>query len=612
MRFSEVFVPTLKESPKDTQLKSHSYLVRAGYIQQVGSGIYNFLPLGKKVLDKIRLIIKEEMDKAGAQEVLLGFVTPAELWQESGRYEKYGKELLRFKDRKDNDFVLGPTHEEMVTFLARSFIKSYKQLPLNLYQIHTKFRDEVRPRSGLLRAREFVMKDSYSFHADIKDLDREFENMERAYRRILERLDLAYKVVEADSGAIGGSGSKEFMLLCPNGEDTLAVCNSCEYAANIEVAKRKPKNAPRENSYSYSSDSLEQGFLHDAPKARFAEFFTPGVKSIESLCEFFKVHPFYTMKCVAKKAVFERSQTQGVLKEEIVFFFLRGDDICEETKALNVLNGLDTHKHYLGFTELDSQELAQMGLSEGFLGALGLQELLKPLQEKVLGTLIFDESLRGGKDLICGANKKDYHLVAVDLDEFSELNNVVYADIVSVQEGDLCPNCGCALSMNKGIEVGHIFKLGSKYSQSLNATFLNTQGKSQPLIMGCYGIGVSRLLPAILEQKSDEFGCVWGNGVRVFDVLIIISNTKKHAQVEFANILYQNLKLEGVDVLLDDRDEHFGFKIKDFELIGFHQAVVVGKELDKGRVEWILREGLEKRIIESAQIQEIVLDSLKV
>lgn len=631
MLFSKMFAVSLKESPKDAQLKSHIYLLRAGYIQQVGSGIYNFLPLGKKVLDSVRAIIKEEMDKAGAQEVLLGFVTPAELWRTSGRFEQYGKELLRFKDRKENDFVLGPTHEEMVTSLAKAFVKSYKQLPLNLYQIHTKFRDEARPRFGLLRAREFIMKDAYSFHANFEDLDREFANMEHAYRAILERLGLEYKVVEADSGAIGGSGSKEFMVLSPSGEDTLVVCKKCQYAANIEAATRKPKSAPRQKvelenletksafdegldellNAQKSLRALESSFSTDTPQAGFSEFFTPNIKSIESLCEFFKIHPFYTMKCVAKKARYEeidenkkaqKGAPNAVQSDEIVLYFMRGDDFLEETKALNVLNKITPTRRYLDFSELDSQDLNALGLFEGFIGALGLNAHFK---------CIFDESLKGAKNLICGANKKDYHLVGVDLDEFEEFKDVEFADIISVQSGDLCPHCGNVLGYTKGIEVGHIFKLGRKYSQSLEATFLNPQGKTEALVMGCYGIGVTRLLPAILEQKSDEFGCVWGEGVKVFEVVIIISNTKDSKQLAFAQTLYDALLARGVDVLLDDRNERFGFKMKDFELLGIYQAVVVGKELAQGKVERILREGLKKELIACEECEQVVLDSLQ-
>ena len=589
MRFSQMFIPTLKEIPKDAVLASHQLLLRAGYIQQVGSGIYNFLPLGKKMLDSIRALIKEEMDSIGAQEVLMGFVTPAELWQESGRYGQYGKELLRLKDRKDNEFVLGPTHEEMVTHIARSFIKSYKQLPLHLYQIHTKFRDEARPRFGLMRAREFVMKDGYSFHSSYEDLDREFAQVEQAYRRICERLGLAYKVVEADSGAIGGSGSKDFMVLANCGEDTLVVCKSCEYGANLEAAKRKPRQSPKD----------EGKYGAQAPKAAFGEFFTPGVSSIESLCEFFKIHPFFTIKAVVQKAVRE-SQAEGS-GGDIVVFFVRGDDECEETKALNALNAL-TDEPYLALENASTELLESMGLKAGFIGPIGLDGV----------RYILDEGLRDARRMITGANKKDYHLIGVDVSEFKELQEAHYADIIKVQEGDLCPHCAKELCYAKGIEVGHIFKLGEKYSRQMEARFLDHTGRAQNLIMGCYGIGVTRLLPAILEQKSDEFGCVWGEGVRIFDVVRILSNIKDSEQMAYATHLYEELMARGIDVLLDDRDERFGFKMKDFELIGAYQALIIGKALGEGKVELIKREGLQKRVIDANDALDSVLESSSV
>lgn len=585
MRFSQMFVPTLKEVPKDAVLASHQLLLRAGYIQQVGSGIYNFLPLGKKILDKIRAIIKEEMDSIGAQEILMGFITPAQLWQESGRYSQYGKELLRLKDRKDNEFVLGPTHEEMVTHIARSFIKSYKQLPLHMYQIHTKFRDEARPRFGLMRAREFVMKDGYSFHSSYEDLDREFRAVEQVYRRICERLGLEYKVVEADSGAIGGSGSKEFMVLAQCGEDTLVVCKNCEYAANLEAAKRKNRQTPKD----------EGKYGTQAPKASFAEFLTPKVTTIESLCEFFKIHPFFTIKAVVKKALRDTPDAHSEASSDVVVFFMRGDDECEETKALNALNALGTHR-YLALEDAPSALLESAGLKAGFIGAIGLKNVC----------YILDESLRNATNMIIGANKEDYHIIGLDVDEFDELKEAHYADIIKVREGDECPHCGADLQYAKGIEVGHIFKLGDKYSQAMGASFLDSDGKARHFIMGCYGIGVTRLLPAILEQKSDEFGCVWGEGVRIFDVVLIVSNIKDSEQMLYATQLYEKLLDCGIDAVLDDRDERFGFKMKDFELIGFHQALIVGKALNEGKVELIKREGRQKHIIDAGA----ALDSL--
>lgn len=568
MRFSQLFVNTLKDAPKDAMLKSHQYLVRGGFIQQVGSGIYNFLPLGKKLLDKVRYIIKEEMDKTGAQEILMGFVTPADLWRESGRYEKYGQELLRFVDRKDNEFVLGPTHEEVVTFIAKNGVKSYKQLPIHLYQIHTKFRDEVRPRFGLMRGREFIMKDGYSFHSSIEDLDREFNLMEQTYKRILERIGVEFKIVEADSGAIGGSGSKEFMLLAPCGEDTIVVCKKCEYGANIEIGSRAVRLFPRPNELIYDKNP---------PKAEFARFYTPNIKDIESLSEFFKVDRFYLLKAVVKKAI----RANGSF--ELIYGFVRGDDEIEETKMLNTINRVDSS--FLSLEDAGLEEIAQAGLEAGFIGPYSLGHITQSQY------IYFDESLKGAKGLICGANEKDCHFVGVDLNTFENLS---FVNIAKAQEGDLCPKCNGELYYTKGIEVGHIFKLGTKYSHAMNAQFLDKDGKTQDLIMGCYGFGVSRILPAILEQKSDELGCVWGKEVKPFDLAIIVSNIKDSTQSEFATKIYEECKTRGVDVLLDDRDERFGAKMKDFELLGFSFALIVGKGLSSGRLELIKREGLEK------------------
>lgn len=563
MRFSRFFAPTLKEAPKDAVLKSHEYLIRGGFIQQVGSGIYNFLPLGKRVMDRIRHIIKEEMDNAGAQEVMLGFVTPADLWRESGRLEKYGKELLRFKDRKENEFVLGPTHEEMVVELAKGYVKSYKQLPLHLYQIHLKFRDERRPRFGLMRGREFVMKDGYSFHANEEDLGREFDLMEATYRRIFTRLGLDFRVVEADSGAIGGSGSKEFMVLADSGEDTIAVCDSCEYAANIEAATRKPK---------VSQES--------APVASLAKFKTPDVKSIEALAEFFKVDSYYTLKVVAKRALFDEGRS------ELAFFFLRGSDTLQETKACNAIGANE-------LVEVSEEELRKAGLEPGFIGPYALKNITDS------ECIIFDSELREASGLIAGANERDYHFVGVDLGTFEGLT---YKDIVQVEEGDSCPCCGGRLHYRKGIEVGHIFKLGTRYAEPLGATFLNHEGKSQPFVMGCYGIGVSRLLAAVIEQNHDEKGCIWTRETTPFEVAIIVSNAKDSEQMSYAVGLYEALQKAGIAVILDDREERYGSKMADFELIGIERAIIVGKGLAQGQVELIERRGLGKEEVKSEEI----------
>ncbi len=566
MKFSNLLIPTLKEAPSDATLPSHIYLIRGGFIQGVGSGLYNFLPLGKMVLDRVRNVVKEELDASGAQEVSLGFVTPASLWVESGRFEKYGKELLRFKDRKDNDFVLGPTHEEMMVNLVKQSVKSYKQLPLNLYQINLKFRDEIRPRFGLMRGREFLMKDGYSFHSNEEDMKREFSLMEETYKKIFTRLGLDFRVVDADSGAIGGTGSKEFMVLADSGEDTIVVCKSCDYGANIEAAKSMPYICEEE-----------------APEANFAKFNTPNVKTIDELGKFFKVNPYYLIKSVAKKALYDGD------REEIVLFFLRGSDELQETKALNSINAND-------LIDISSDELEGMGLVAGFMGPLDLPNNIKK---------VFDNSLIGATNLICGANEKDYHYVGLDL----ELNkDEIVDDIVSVKEGDKCIHCGGNLVYTKGIEVGHIFQLGTKYSEPLKAEFLDENGKTKPFVMGTYGIGVSRLLAAIIEQHHDEKGCIWTKESSPFDVCVIVSNAKDEKQNEIALKIYHELKAKNINSLFDDRNERFGFKMKDYELIGVPYAVIVGKKVEEGVVEIVSRDGDIAKEINISNIIEAVVE----
>ncbi len=561
MRFSKLFVPTSKEDPKDAVLPSHKYLIRGGFIAQVGSGLYNFLPLGKKVLDKVRNIVKEELDKAGCEEVSLSFVTPASLWKESGRYEKYGKELLRFKDRKDNEFVLGPTHEEMMVDLVRGRVKSYKQLPLHLYQINWKFRDEVRPRFGLLRGREFLMEDGYSFHSSYEDMEREYDNMEKTYSKIFSKIGLEFRAVEADSGAIGGSKSKEFMVLTKNGEDEIVICKNCDYAANIEAAKREKVPPPLKGD---EAPVMSRDFFH-----------TPNIKTIEELTEFFKLPSYYFVKAVAKKAVYED-------REEIVIFFIRGSDTLQETKALNACKALD-------LKDVSEEELEKNRFVPYFIG---------PLNEKF--NFFIDEELRDEDNLICGGNKKDYHYVGFD---FKTLKNPKYADLVEVKEGDRCPKCRGELLKTRGIEVGHIFQLGDRYSKPLNATFLDENGKAKPFIMGTYGIGVSRLVAVIVEQHHDDRGCIWTKSTAPYLLDIIVSDVKNKEQFEFAENLYNKLKNENKEVIIDDRKERFGFKMKDFELIGFPYALIVGKSLKEGKVQLVYRETLKK--------EDILIDELE-
>ena len=564
MRFSQLLIPTTKEAPSDAVLASHIYLTRAGYIQSVGSGLYNYLPLGKRVLDRVRQVAKEELDRAGCQEVELSFVTPASLWRESGRLEKYGKELLRLKDRKSNDFVLGPTHEEMMVNLVRQTVKSYKQLPINLYQIKTKFRDEIRPRFGLMRGREFLMKDGYSFAKDEEGMRADFALMEKTYSRIFSRLGLDYRIVEADSGAIGGSGSKEFMVIADSGEDTIVICDSCDYSANIEAALRRTPDAPTE-----------------APEAKPSRFQTIGVTSIDELSAFFHVDPYYLVKTVAKRALYDEGESR------VVLFVLRGSDELEETKACNSVAANE-------LVDVSPEELLEVGLVAGFMGPVGVSESVQ---------VVADRSLEGAESLICGANEQDYHLVGFSMSEYAgELH-----DLVAVQAGDGCSRCDGTLKHTKGIEVGHIFQLGTQYSEPLKAEFLDENGKSKPLVMGTYGIGISRLLAAIIEQNHDDKGCIWTKESTPFAVQIIISNIKKDPEREAGEKLYEELKAQGVDALLDDRKERFGFKIKDFELIGIPLAVVIGKNLADGKAELILRDGLEKIEVDATSLLDEVM-----
>ena len=564
MKFSRLLIPTTKETPNDATLASHIYLIRAGFIQSVGgSGLYNFLPLGKKVLDKVRGVVKEELDKAGCQEVSLSFVTPASLWQESGRFEKYGKELLRFKDRKGNDFILGPTHEEMMVNLVRQTVKSYKQLPLNLYQINLKFRDEIRPRFGLMRGREFLMKDGYSFHTSAEDMKREFDLMEETYKKIFTRLGLEFKVVEADSGAIGGSGSKEFMVLADSGEDTIVVCDQCEYGANIEAAVRKEKACETE-----------------APELSSAKVHTPDTMTIEALSSFFNVDPYYLVKTVAKRALYDEGES------EVVLFALRGSDELQEVKACNAVNAND-------LVDISEEELESAGLVAGYMGPTVVPEGVR---------MVLDSNLKAATSMICGANEKDYHLTG---NSFNDVDGD-YHDLVAVQEGDLCPHCGAPMRYTKGIEAGHIFQLGTQYSEPLGATFLDENGKAQPMVMGTYGIGVSRLLAAIIEQNHDDKGCIWTKESAPFDLQLIVSNIKDEAQMALGEKLYESFTEKGLDVLFDERKDRFGAKMKDYELLGVPYAVVIGKKLQDGIVEFVSREGLVKEEVSPDDIYDIV------
>lgn len=567
MKFSKLFIPTTKEMPSDASLPSHQFLVRGGFIAQTGAGIYDFMPLGKIVLEKIRAIVKKEMDEAGANEVQFGFVTPLSLWSESGRALTMGSELLRFKDRKNGEFVLSPTNEESVVNMVKNRVTSYKDLPLHLYQINTKFRDEARPRFGLMRGREFLMKDGYSFHSCEEDLVREFNLMEETYKKIYTKLGLDFRVVEADSGAIGGSGSKEFHVLASSGEDTIVVCDGCNYAANIEAAKREAKK------YEFKEGELKK-------------VETPNCTTIEDVANFLSVSKEQTIKAVIKKAIFKD-------ESKIVVFFVRGSDELEDTKAQNSVDALE-------LIDATLDEIKDAGVVAGYCG-------LVDLPKDIL--VVVDSELENSQGMVCGGNEENFHFINVDL---KVIENIKYFDLIAVKEEDICACCGGKLSYTKGIEAGHIFQLGDKYSKAMNATFLDENGKAKPFIMGCYGVGVSRLVAAVIEQNHDEKGCIWTKSTTPFMVDIIVSNSKNEDEKNMGEKIYEELKASNVEVILDDRiNARFGFKIGDFELLGFPYAIIIGKKLLDGIVEIVDRKTLLKTEVKIEEVVSKILNLIK-
>ena len=567
MKFSKLFIPTTKEMPSDASLPSHQFLVRGGFIAQTGAGIYDFMPLGKIVLEKIRAIVKKEMDEAGANEVQFGFVTPLSLWSESGRALTMGSELLRFKDRKNGEFVLSPTNEEAVVNMVKNRVTSYKDLPLHLYQINTKFRDEARPRFGLMRGREFLMKDGYSFHSCEEDLVREFNLMEETYKKIYTKLGLDFRVVEADSGAIGGSGSKEFHVLASSGEDTIVVCDGCNYAANIEAAKREAKK------YEFKEGELKK-------------VETPNCTTIEDVANFLSVSKEQTIKAVIKKAIFKD-------ESKIVVFFVRGSDELEDTKAQNSVDALE-------LIDATLDEIKDAGVVAGYCG-------LVDLPKDIL--VVVDSELENSQGMVCGGNEDNFHFINVDL---RVIENIKYFDLIAVKEEDTCACCGGKLSYTKGIEAGHIFQLGDKYSKAMNATFLDENGKAKPFIMGCYGVGVSRLVAAVIEQNHDEKGCIWTKSTTPFMVDIIVSNSKNEDEKNMGEKIYEELKASNVEVILDDRiNARFGFKIGDFELLGFPYAIIIGKKLLDGIVEIVDRKTLLKTEVKIEEVVSKILNLIK-
>ncbi len=540
MRYSRFLIPTLKEVPAEAEATSHILLFRAGMIRKLASGIYDYLPLGLRVLRKVEQIVREEMNRAGALEVLLPAVQPAELWQESGRWQVYGKELLRFKDRHGRDCCFGPTHDEVMTDLVRREVRSYRQLPLNLYQIQVKFRDEIRPRFGLIRGREFIMKDAYSFDVDEAGAELTYQAMHKAYTRIFRRCGLTFKAVEADSGPIGGSFSHEFMVLAETGEDLLASCTACDYAANLEKAEVPPPDVNPGPPPAGSPNLVA----------------TPGVRTVEEVAAFLKVPP----QDIVKTLIYETDQGP-------VAVLIRGDHEVNEVKVKNLL----------GLTELllagPARVMELTGAAVGFAGPLGLSI-----------PVYADQAVAALPAMITGANKDDYHLTMVRPHRDLQFTRV--ADLRQVTERDPCPRCGAALTLLKGIEVGHIFKLGLKYSKALNAKFLDAEGVEQYIFMGCYGIGVSRIMAAAIEQGHDDDGIRWPMALAPFQVGLVPINMNDQATRETANRLHEEMEAAGIEVLLDDRDERPGVKFKDMDLLGLPLRVVVGpKTLAAGQAE---------------------------
>lgn len=574
MRQSTLLLNTLRESPAEADVISHELLLRGGYIRQLAAGIYTYLPLGRRVLRKLEQIIHEEMELAGAQEILMPALQPADLWKESGRYQVYGPELMRLSDRHEREFVLGPTHEEVITALVRDEIKSYRKLPVMLYQIQTKFRDERRPRFGLLRGREFVMKDAYSFDSDWAGLDQSYRTMYAAYERIFQRLELQYRAVEADAGAIGGEGeTHEFMALADIGEDIIAACTCCDYAANLETA------TARADAQSDLSSSMA---VTTAAVAARERIHTPGIRTIDELVTHLQVEA----RQIIKTLVYEADQ-------QIVAVLVRGDHQVNELKLQKYLQA-----EQLEIVEADA--LQKRGLAPvGSIGPCGLNI-----------PVLVDFEISRMSEGIAGANVADYHEIHVGPGRDFTLERV--GDFRNVVEGDSCPHCEQGkLKFSRGIEMGHIFKLGTKYSEKLQAHYLNSSGKTEPIIMGCYGIGISRLLSVIAEQNHDEQGVIWPMSVAPFQVHLILISRKNEEQTRVAKSLYAELTKQGIEVLLDDRNESAGVKFKDSELLGIPLRITVGKNAGQGEVELTIRNTRQSETVSVDRIINLVKKKVK-
>lgn len=556
MRVSKMFAPTLREVPAEAEVVSHQLMLRAGFLRKSAGGMYNYLPLAWRVLKKIENIVREEMDASGAQELLMPIVQPAEIWQESGRWGVYGEEMFRLKDRHNREFCLGPTHEEMVTSLIRGDVRSYRQLPMNVYQIQNKFRDERRPRFGLMRGREFIMKDAYSFDRDEAGLDVSYKLMYDAYTRIFTRCGLTFRPVEADSGAIGGSGSHEFMVIADSGEAEIVYCNECDYAANVEKAEMHVIEAPEEEAKAVE------------------EVKTPDCKTIADVCAYLNLPVDKSVKAVAFNS-----------EKGLILCFVRGDHEVNEIKVINTV----------GVNEVEMAEeslLAAAGTVGGYMGPVGIDS------EKTI--VVVDSTVMKMHNICCGANKEGYHLLNVNPSR--DFTPTYVADIRLIQEGDPCPHCGGKVSKARGIEVGQVFKLFTKYSEAMHATFLDENGKEKPMVMGCYGVGVSRTMAAAIEQNNDKDGMIWPVAIAPYEVLVVPVNTKDEASTQKAEAIYEELKKAGVEAVIDDRNERPGVKFKDADLIGYPLRVVVGpKTLAEGK--------LEVKVRRTGEVQMLPIDS---
>lgn len=561
MRFSQLYAPTLREVPGEAEVVSHQLMLRAGMLRKAAGGVYTYLPLAWRVLRKIEAIVRQEMDAKGGQELLMPIIQPAEMWKETGRWDVYGDEMFRLKDRHGRDFCLGPTHEEMITTLVRTDVRSYRQLPLRMYQIQNKYRDEIRPRFGLMRGREFIMKDLYSFDRDEQGLEVSYDLMYDAYSKVFSRCGLSFRAVEADTGAIGGKGSHEFMVIAESGEAKIVYCSSCDYAANVEKAELYAIEAPPE-------ELLEIEIVD-----------TPNTRTIDQVTSFLNITPDKLIKAVAYQT-----------DKELVVALVRGDHEVNEIKLLNELNCLT-----LDLANAESIE-NRLGKVAGYIGPVHLANI----------KLVADNSVMNMKNAVCGANQSDKHFRQVNPGR--DFQPDIVADIRLIQEGDPCPRCNAAVKTARGIEVGQVFKLFTKYSTALKATFLDENGKDQPMVMGCYGIGVSRTMAAAIEQNHDKNGIIWPVAIAPFQVAVIPVSSKDEAQMQFAEKIYAELSASGIEAILDDRNERPGVKFIDADLIGYPLRIVIGpKALSENKLEVKIRKTGEQLHLDLPQY----LDSIK-